>query len=247
MTPKCVICKKEYTDGTKFCPDDGGEVIREVFHRQERQPFAMGSKLSEAEILKLIGKEYTVKTGDYIKNGWELFTSNFGIFIGFAAIFLCINAILYFATVLKFLATWVVIGPLYAGYFIVAFKLLNKRSVEFSDFFQGFTMFLPLFLASLITGIFTLLGFILLVLPGIYLAVAYILVIPLIVDKNLDFWQAMEVSRRFVTRNWFPFFGFGALLFLINLLGVITCGVGTLITVPLTACAITCAYRDTIG
>jgi uncharacterized membrane protein len=54
----------------------------------------------------------------------------------------------------------------------------------------------------------------------------------------------METSPKLVTRNFFPMFGFLLLLGLINLGGVILCGLGLLITIPLTYCAMTVAYMD---
>ena len=247
MTPKCIICKKAYTDGTKFCPDDGGMIIPEALHRRDSQPFDMGNKLSDADFNQLIAMEYSVKSSEYIRRGWELLTKNIGIFIGYTALTFAVFAFLSFIPILGWLTRLVIGSPIYAGFFIVAFKMLNKGKVEFSDFFRGFTIFLPLFLAGLLTTIFTGIGYFLLIVPGIYLMVAYVLVIPLIVDKQIDFWQAMEVSRRFVTRNWFPFFGFFLLLVLINILGCICLIIGLLVTVPLSACAIACAYQDTIG
>jgi len=45
-------------------------------------------------------------------------------------------------------------------------------------------------------------GLILFVVPGIYLIVAYVFSNMLIVDRKLTPWQALEGSRRVVTRNW---------------------------------------------
>ena len=74
----------------------------------------------------------------------------------------------------------------------------------------------PVIVASLaVTGLsnlgaFTLLvpelpGFVgLLLTPiGVYLAFAYALVVPLIADRRLGPWRAMETSRRAITRHWF--------------------------------------------
>jgi len=37
--------------------------------------------------------------------------------------------------------------------------------------------------------------------------VAWIFSIPLVADKRLEFWSAMELSRKVVTRVWFPMLG----------------------------------------
>ena len=77
-------------------------------------------------------------------------------------------------------------------------------------------------LAGAVTsGCFTLVGFCLLILPGIYLGVAYLFTyLLLIVDQKLDFWTAMEVSRRVVTTQWWRVLGLGLVGILFLLLGL---------------------------
>ncbi len=97
------------------------------------------------------------------------------------------------------------------------------------------------------TGLLTLIGFALFVLPGIYLAVAWIFTTPFIVDRKFDFWDAMESSRRVISRNWFSWFGFLIVLILLNLVGFLLLGVGLLVTSPLSSCALAIAYQDIMG
>jgi hypothetical protein len=59
------------------------------------------------------------------------------------------------------------------------------------------------------------------VLPGLYLLVAWIFSIPLVADKGLEFWSAMELSRKVVTRVWFQVLGLLLLAFLPFLLTTI--------------------------
>ena len=87
-------------------------------------------------------------------------------------------------------------------------------------------------------------GFVLLILPGIYLAVGYAFVIPLVVDRGMPVWEAMELSRTTVHRQWFQTFGLlfaaGALI----LLSALALGVGLVLTLPLCTAAIMFAYED---
>jgi uncharacterized membrane protein len=140
-----------------------------------------------------------------------------------------------------------VTAPLLAVFYVFLFKNFKGQPAEFGDFFKGFYYFLAVALAGLLVAIFTAVGFILLILPGIYLAVAYTLVSPLIIDKDMHFWQAMETSRRVITAQWFSFFGFALLLLLINIIGLLALGVGLLVSVPVSICAIAVAYRDIVG
>jgi uncharacterized membrane protein len=69
----------------------------------------------------------------------------------------------------------------------------------------------------------------------------------LVLDKKMEFWPAMEASRKIITRNWFSVFGFAIVLFLINVIGAIPLGLGLLLAVPLTYCAWAVAYDDIVG
>ena len=90
-------------------------------------------------------------------------------------------------------------------------------------------------------------GLVLCVLPGIYLAVGYTFALPLIIDKKYDFWTAMEVSRRVANRHWWTLFGLVLVLFLLNIIGLLACFVGWIVTAPLTVAAIQYAYEDVFG
>lgn len=84
-------------------------------------------------------------------------------------------------------------------------------------------------------------------LPGIYFSVAYTFAIPLVVDRQFEFWPAMETSRKIITRNWIGIFGLLLVIGIINMVGVCLCGIGLLVTAPLSACVIVVAYRNIVG
>jgi uncharacterized membrane protein len=77
-----------------------------------------------------------------------------------------------------------------------------------------------------------MLGFVLLVIPGIYLAISYAFVYPLVVDKNLGAWEAMELSRKTVTKQWFKFFGLAVVSAVLIILSAIPLGVGLIWSLP---------------
>ncbi|NTV68126.1 MAG: hypothetical protein HGB06_10715 [Chlorobaculum sp.] len=209
--------------------------------------FDFGQKVDPAQFEKLIEQGYEVNASDYVQKGWEMFKEHVGEFIGFALIIFAISLVSARMATFGSLLFSAVAAPLYAGYSIAAFKIITGQPFQFSDFFKGFNYFLPLFLASLASGIIVGVGFILLIIPGIYLAIGYMLTTFLIIDYRMEFWQAMETSRKIITKNWFSFFGFALLLGLVNLLGLIALGVGLLVTIPVTSCAAAIAYKEIVG
>ena len=185
--------------------------------------------------------------GDYFKTGWGLFKQYPGGFVGFCLINLLIQGVLNSLSYVGAVASVAVTSPLFMGNFIVSAKLLQGQTPEFRDFFAGFRYFLPLLLLSLIAGLFIGIGTLLLIIPGIYLAVAYLFASYLVVDRRMDFWPAMELSRRTVNPRWFGFFAFMLLLVLLNLAGAVLLGVGLLVTIPVSFCAVTVAYAEIFG
>ena len=73
----------------------------------------------------------------------------------------------------------------------------------------------------------------LLLIPGIYLSIAYRLAIPLVVERGLSPWQALEASRKAISQHWFKVFGLFFVLMLIMLLSMIPLGIGLIWTLPL--------------
>lgn len=92
-----------------------------------------------------------------------------------------------------------------------------------------------------------MLGLFLLILPGIYLVVGYAFVLPLIVDKQLPVWQAMELSRTTVHRHWWAVFGLLLAQALLILIGALAAGIGLVFTMPLCTAALMVAYEHLFG
>ena len=191
----------------------------------------------------LIQQGYETDAGNYIRRGWDIFQENMGIFIAYTLIMLLISVVSAFIP----FGSIVVSGPLTAGFYIVANKISKGEPYEFGTFFKGFDFFVQLLLWTLVGGIFIALGLVALIIPGIYLAVAYTFVPLFIVFGKMEFWDGMEFSRKLITRNWWNIFGFVLLLFLINLVGTLAFFVGLLFTIPITYCAIYAAFEDIVG
>jgi hypothetical protein len=208
--------------------------------------------------------------GNYIKIAWNLFKQYPFGFIGFTLVNFVIYAILRAIPFVGGIASFAVWSPLIMGNFIVSAKLLQRQAPIFRDFFAGVYFFVPLLLLSLISWIFISIGLILLLIPGVYLLVAYLFASPLLIDRRLNFWPAMELSRTTLNPLWFRFFAFGLLLLVINLAGAIPLCLSLLIifgwvfplffflsclflvislsiTIPFSMCALTAAYADVFG
>ena len=137
--------------------------------------------------------------------------------------------------------------PLSTGLLLLGYSRANDEELRIDSIFNYYVLVWPLFFATMLVTLFTYIGFALLVLPGIYLAVAYNFTLPLMIDKKLGIWGAMEVSRQAVTKHWFSLFGIFVSLGFLIVLSAIPFGIGLIWTVPLTLIAHGIMYRKIFG
>jgi uncharacterized membrane protein len=83
--------------------------------------------------------------------------------------------------------------------------------------------------------------------PSIYVSVSFIFTLPLIIDKDLDFWPAMQASRRMVAKHWWLLFGMLVLVGLVSMVGIFGCCIGILFTIPIGYGALMSAYETIFG
>ena len=192
---------------------------------------------------EILARDYTLDIGSCLSRAWATITSDFWPIIGISALILVLLGVSGAAYV-----SIVVAGPLVAGLYWYYLKLVRGERAEMGDAFAGFSLvFLQSFLGALVSGLLAGIGFLFCLVPGIYLVVSWHFTLALIIDKRLGFWDAMEVSRKVITRRWWNFFALGILCWLINLGGILLLCVGTFVTVPLTMLALMYAYEDIFG
>ena len=137
--------------------------------------------------------------------------------------------------------------PLVFGVMIMGMRHYLGKSVSAGSIFDYFGSIPSLLLVYILQTVLITIGILLLVIPGIYLAVAYMYAMPLVVEKKMSAWQAMEVSRKALTRVWFRFFGIIWLIALINMLGLLTLGIAWIWTLPWSVLGVAMIYVKLFG
>jgi len=189
---------------------------------------------------EVLARDYTLDIGGCLSRAWALLQSDFWPIIGVSALLLIILG----ATNAAYVGL-ILTGPILGGLFHYYFKKMRQEPAELADAFSGFTIcFVQLLLGALVSSLLITVGLALCVLPGIYLAVAWHFALPLIMDKRIEFWPAMELSRKVISKHWWSFLGFAIVLGLVNFVGVLACGIGLFVTAPLTMIALAYAYED---
>src|ERR1019366_7271323 len=182
---------------------------------------------TEARAAQILVRDYTIDIGRCISRGWELVKKDFWLLVG-ASFVGGIIATGCCIPYLGILIALIVGGPMMGGLYALYLKKIRGQPAVFGDAFLGFSAyFVPLMLAKLVSGLLTGLGFLLCILPGIYVGVCWVFVLPLVIDKKIDFWPAMDLSRKVVTKHWWLMFGFLIVCVLVAVAGGLArCGGG---------------------
>ncbi len=140
-----------------------------------------------------------------------------------------------------------ILMPIVMGMFLLGLRRAVDAPVNATSIFGYYNKALTLLLTLIIMYVMLTIGFVLLVIPGIYLSIAYILAMPLVVEKNLSPWQALEASRKAISKNWFTVFGFMIVMGLILFVSALPLGIGMIWTMPMLMIAYGIMYRNIFG
>jgi uncharacterized membrane protein YesL len=81
----------------------------------------------------------------------------------------------------------------------------------------------------------------------IYLSIAWLFALPLVADKRLGFWAAMNLSRKIVNKHFWMTLLLSFACWLLILVSMLACGVGILIGGPVAAGALSWHYQRVFG
>jgi hypothetical protein len=237
-------------------------------------PLAGGApSAGPASVEEILGRDYSLDIGDCLTRSWELVKANFWPVVGVSTLVMVVivvvnqffglftrSAVQQMVTERRFvpggiamiLGVGVVGAPFYTvligGLFKYYLKLIRGEGASVGDAFSGFGPVLgQLVLLGLVQTILINLGLVCCILPGIFLTVSWYFALPLVMDQNMGFWDAMELSRKMVFKHWFLVFAFLLVNGLVSVCGLIACCLGILVSVPIGFVALMYAYEDIFG
>jgi uncharacterized membrane protein len=228
----CPNCGAQVEATAPFCPNCGAPQ-----ETAGRVPPPPPSPAQQVVVGPIVPKSNEIRTGAWISEAWQIVQSDLGNFVLGALIVAAISSV----------GSFIVRGPMQSGFEYATIRKLHTGRFDLNDVFKGFNFFLPTLIASILIGIFSFLGFMLCIVPGIVVMAMYNFSYLFIVDKKFDFWPAMQASHDIVKRDYLGHSLFILALALINVVGFLLCFVGLLITIPITTVAVVLAYRDLVG
>ena len=147
-------------------------------------------------------------------------------------------------TFLLVLGGWILSLIVSLGVIKVSLQVSAGKKVEFSDLFSTLPYVLRYFVLSILMTLIILLGFIVFILPGIYLAVRLSYVPYYLLDKNTTVMETLRGSWAITKGRFWKIFVFGILNGLVMLLGLLALGIGILVSAPVTMVAQAAFYRQ---
>ena len=164
------------------------------------------------------------------KGGWNTFTADI--------VPLLVGGLI--AGILSIVTLGILAGPLVAGlYSMVIGRIRDGRRAQIGDVFSCMDRFWSFFAAALV--LFVLIGLAsLTIVGGVLLATIWMYVIPLMVDRKLDLYDAMAASYHLVVDN--GFWEHLALAIVLIALNAVADGPLAILSVPFTLATIGAAY-----
>jgi hypothetical protein len=226
-------------------------------------------------LVRLAEEGYDFHFSDYISKGVDFFKEDVGGFVGYTFLFFLISAAVSFiplGTVLigpPLAVGWAIVcynmlknkheqfNEFFKGfdYFgqlvlvavvtaVLAMLVIIPAVLVFGFSTDLFTTGEPDLEGT--NGVMLFVGLLALMAPVIYLGVAWSWASYFVVFYHMKFWDAMEASRKILTKNWWSFLGFYIVVGLLAGLGFLALGVGMLFTIPIAYCAQFAAFADVV-
>jgi hypothetical protein len=189
------------------------------------------------------------------QTGWRLFKSRASVFVASMLLLFLSWVVLEVAVVslhrLGF-TVWLVLhlawlflfAGMLVGLHVMALKCVDDRIPRIGDLFGSLQRGPPYLLAF---GIYCLAvggGLVLLIVPGIYLAIRCCLFAQIITDPSASALPALRKAAALARSNWVSLGALFLIAFLLNIAGMSLLGIGLIISFPVSLLAITAFYRS---
>ena len=211
--------------------------------------------------------QYELNLGDWLSEAWSRVSGNKGniwiamlFYVGLAFLIGLFFGLLggtpespeqpgelSLISILGDLVSMIVLLPMGVGLAFFATAIALGYSPNPKSLFGWYDHTLKIVLTGILMNLLILLGLLLFVLPGIYLAVSYQIALPLMVDKQLGPWQALESSRKIIWHNWFTVFIFDVVAVVLVAISTALLGVPLIWVVPFVLIGFGILYRTLAG
>lgn len=203
-------------------------------------------------------EEPKFKVGEVISQAWKYTKENIGFFIGYFVITFLVSFLFSFIatklsdrgrdilSLLMHIAGWIVGIFIQMGFVKSALLITSGVKPGFNQLFANDKYFISYLVSNILYNLMVIIGLILLIIPGVYLAVRYLLFQYFILDKDMGPIESLEAASRASEGKRGFIFWLSCVLILLNIAGALLLGVGLLITIPITILSFAIVYRKLV-
>jgi uncharacterized membrane protein len=190
--------------------------------------------------------------GNLFARSWPLFKENLGLLVGSFIVYALLVGMGSSITGdeggssvdLLGLVTFVITGPLTAGLYAMMLRVHRHEPIAFTDLFEGFREFGRAFGVYALSSLAIIVGLILLVVPGIILAVGLWPALFLVMEDDLGVVDTLKEAWAMTDGYRLQLFGLGVALFFFFLAGVLAFVVGLFFTGAFSVLVAAAAYEE---
>jgi uncharacterized membrane protein len=187
-----------------------------------------------------------------INTGWKTTTKNLGFMLGAVVVAIILPQVVSamfkpdagLVATLWAGAVWVYSVVVGMGILKISLKFVDGQKPELADLFSTYPLFFKYLVAYILFALGTLLGLILLVIPGIWFAVRYQYFAMAVVDKELGPIEALKESARLTEGNVWRLIGLGLAFFGVLILGLLALFLGVFVALPVVWVGYAWVYRQ---
>ena len=203
---------------------------------------------------------------DVIGQSWELLKPQIGmwivamlIYVAVSGAFNGISTILRAAGgnepsfIISFLSLLISVLSTFVGFLIAAGLMkmaihhVRTGQAEIAKLFDITDVIAPILIGGIVYSLAVGVGFLLLIIPGVIMALGFSMYTPLIVDQKANAIESIKRSWEVCKPHLGALFLLFLVLGLVNIAGVCACGIGLFVTFPLSQLAIALTYRNLFG
>jgi uncharacterized membrane protein len=188
--------------------------------------------------------------GEVLGKGWEGFKANAAILIAALMVAGCIMSailiplqivmrvaqgnleVVMVVLLLQFIVQ-VTLGAFFnLGFITLYLKVARGQTPELKDLFSGKSRIVPAILVSLLCGLGSVIGFTLLIVPGIIFVLMVFFALYFVMDKNMGVMESIRASIDATRGSKMKLFLFGLVGGLLSMAAMIPCGLGFIVVGP---------------
>jgi uncharacterized membrane protein len=210
------------------------------------------------------------EVGEVIEEAWGLFKPHWPVLVGAGVVLYVILIAIKLGTTLvlgggfssaenpfspgalagaggSFIAQQVAQMFLQVGLLRIYLATVRGQTPEFGQLFSGGDRFVTTLLSTMLLGLAIFFGFLLLIVPGVILAIGLYNTMFFAADTDLGVVDCLKASWNSLAGQKGKFFAFLLVLGVLNIAGILACFIGLLVSVPVTILALSIVYTRLTG